>query len=187
MAKFTSAYDYGREKGNNTGLGKNSNQELQAAMVAAVVKEFRKQNIKGIRYCFHIDGGVYSVFMDIEKAVERAKLEADGKSLKLFAPFSRAQAKALSEENSTYYIGTFEELEQIKEEKELSDLGKAVEYQLAKKLRKPFDHTKAWYKGNGEFGGYEVKFLNFGIGKASTTPRCRLTNRKQLENLGYQF
>ena len=187
MVKTTIDFDYGRDKGNNTGLGKNSNKALQEKMVQAVIQEFHKQGIKGIRYCFHIDGKIYSIFMDIEKATERAKLEADGKSLKLFAPFSRVQAKALTEEKNTYYIGTFEELDAIKQEKGLTDYGKAVEYQLAKKLRKPFDHTKAWSKGTGEFGGYEVKFLNFGNGVASTTPRCRLTNRKQLEGLGYRF
>ena len=185
MAKTTLNFNAEREKGNNTGLGKNSNKVLQEEMVQAVIDTFEKKDIKGFRILFHVQGNIYSIFMNTDVALQRAKLERDNKSLKMFAPFSRAQAIELAQ--SAYKLGTMEELEAIQEKGNFHNKGIAVEYMLAHKMRKPFDHKKAWYKGEGEFGGYEVKYFDFGDKVCASSPRAKLTSRKQLEKLGYQF
>ena len=185
MKKTTIIFDAQRTKGNNTGLGKNANKDLQEAMVKAVVDAFAKAEIKGFRIVFHVQGKVYSVFMNTDEALQRAKLESDNKSLKIFAPFSRAQAIELAK--SAYCLGTFEELEKIQKEGNYHNKGIAAEYMLARKLKQKFDHKKAWYEGRGEFGGYEVKYFDFGDVVCTSSPRAKLTNRAQLEKLGYTF
>lgn len=189
MAKTTVSFEYGRDKGNNTGLGKNSNVELQEAMTQAVADAFQKLEIRGFRILFHVHGVIYSVLVNTDTMLQRAKLESDEKSLKVFAPFSRPQAEELAK--NAYVVGTWEELETIREQgdgkKAYANNGIAVEYMLAKKLKKKFDHKKAWTEGRGEFGGYEVKFFDFGFDRCASSPRAKLTNRKQLEKLGYQF
>lgn len=189
MKKTNISFEYNRKKGNNTGLGKNSNEELKEKMIKAVKDAFNHAEIKGFRVCFHVHGIIYSVFMDTETMLQRAKLESDGKSLKVFAPFSRPQAEELAE--NAYQVGTWEELEAIRKEgngdKAYSNNGIAVEYLLAKKLKKKFDHKKAWFEGRGEFGGYEVKFFDFGFDRCASSPRAKLTNRAQLEKIGYSF
>ena len=185
MAKFKTNFDPQRAKGNNTGLGKNSNEEKRQAMTNAVITEFGKRNIKGFRVCFAVGEGVYSVFMTAQDALNRTKLESDGKTLKMFAPFSRPQAVDLAE--TAFYIGSRDELAETKEKYECTNNGYAVEYLLANRMKKPFDHHKDWTEGNGEFGGYEVKFFDFGIEKATTSPRAKLTTVDQLAKLGYKF
>lgn len=186
MKKTVAEFDYMREKGNNTGLGKNSDYALQSKMIDAVKARLTKIGEKGFRCVVHVDGKLYQLFMDAETMLQRCKLEVDGNSLKVFAPFSRPQ---IAEMVSTMQeIGTMEQLKEVKEKsgKKLNN-GQAVEFFLAKKYHKPFDHVKPWYTAGGEFGACEVKFFDFGNGKACTTPRCRLTSRKQLEGLGYTF
>ena len=182
-------FDYGRDKGNNSGLGKNSNLVLQSKMVDAVKDAFQKKDIKGFRVLFHVHGVIYSVFVNTDSMLRRAKLESDEKSLKVFAPFSRPQAEEIAK--TAYVVGTWDELQAIRQhgdgKKPYTNNGIAVEYMLAKKLKKRFDHKKAWTQGRGEFGGYEVKFFDFGFDRCASSPRAKLTNKKQLEGIGYQF
>lgn len=189
MAKTTVSFKYGRDKGNNTGLGKNSNVELQEAMMQAVADAFQKLAIRGFRILFHVQGVIYSVLVDTDTMLQRAKLESDEKSLKVFAPFSRPQAEELAK--NAYVVGTWEELETIRKngdgKKPYTNNGIAVEYLLAKKLKKRFDHKKAWTEGRGEFEGYEVKFFDFGFDRCISSPRAKLTTRAQLEKIGYKF
>lgn len=186
MKKTNITFDAMREKGNNTGLAKNSNLSLQSAMVEAVKKQLEKIGEKSFRCVFSIDDNLYQVFMNAETMLQRCKLESDEKSLKVFAPVSRPQAVEMVKELKP--IGTMQDLKEIakKLEKKLNN-GQLVEYYLAKRFKKSFDHVKPWYEKGGEFGSCEVKFFDFGNGKACTSPRCRLTNRKQLEKLGYEF
>lgn len=186
MKKTVATFEYGREKGNNTGLAKNSDTELQNEMVNAVKEQLKKIGEKSFRCVIHIDGKLYQMFMDAEVMLQRCKLEVDGKSLKVFSPLSRPQVADMVSQMKS--IGTMDDLNDIKSksEKKINN-GQAVEYFLAKKYHKTFDHIKPWYTKGGEFGSCEVKFFDFGVGKACTSPRCKLTNKKQLEKLGYSF
>ena len=186
MKKTNIIFDAMREKGNNTGLAKNSNISLQSAMVQAVKEQLEKIGEKSFRCVFHVDGKLYQVFMNAETMLQRCKLESDEKSLKVFAPISRPQAVEMVKDLKA--IGEMKDLEEVKakSEKKLNN-GQAVEYFLARKFKKPFDHVKPWYEKGGEFGSCEVKFFDFGNGCSCSSPRCRLTNRKQLEKLGYSF
>lgn len=188
MKKQSINFEYGRTKGNNTGLGKNSDIDLQDAMTQAIRNQLEKVGTKGFRICYHLNGVIYSVLIDIDTGLSRLKLEANGNDIKLFAPFSKAQAVELA--STAYVVGTYDDLQAIKEKgdgkKPFKNNGVAVEYLLAKKLHKPFCHFKSWYEGS-EFEGYEVKYMDFGNGSACTSPRARLTSRKQLEKIGYSF
>lgn len=186
MKKTNITFDAMREKGNNTGLAKNANVALQSAMKEAVKRQLEKIGEKSFRCVFHVDGKLYQVFVNAETMLQRCKLESDEKSLKVFAPMSRPQAVEMVK--SLQAIGNMQDLEDIKEKasKKMNN-GQAVEYFLAKKYKKAFDHVKPWYEKGGEFGSCEVKFFDFGNGCAISSPRCRLTNRKQLEKLGYSF
>ena len=189
MSKKEIVFDYGRDKGNNTGLGKTSDIVLRDEMVDAVKSAYQKAEINGFRILFHVKGIVYSVMVSTEEMLQRAKLESDNKTLKVFAPFSRPQAEELAK--TAYVVGTMKELETIREKgngkKPFANNGIAAEYLLARKLKQKFDHKKPWYDGRGEFGGREVKFFDFGFDRCISSPRARLTTRKQLEKIGYSF
>lgn len=175
-------FDAMRTKGNNTGVDKNGNRELREAMVQAVVEQFDKVGLKGVRACFAIGENVYALCLDTRSAFQRSRLT--GNALGLLSPLSKPQARDLAASEKP--LCTYSELKQAAENLQVNDLGTALEYVWAKKNHKPFNHKAAWHTGKNDCPDkYEMKLFNFNT--TSGSPTVRFTTRKTLEKLGYDF
>lgn len=91
-------------------------------------------------------------------------LAISGKKCKFLAPLGKNQVIDLIENGTLEKIGSSDDLEKFGK----SNNGKNIEYFLARKTRKSFDHSGKMTDGNGEFRNTEVKFFSFD--KTSGTP-----------------
>ena len=91
-------------------------------------------------------------------------LAISGKKCKFLSPLGKNQVLELIENGTLENIGNSADLEKFGK----SNNGKNIEFFLARKTRKGFDHNGKMTNGNGEFRKTEVKFFSFD--KTSGTP-----------------
>lgn len=111
---------------------------------------------------FEYNGGLFWCKMPMHRLTDN--LAISGKKCKFLAPLGKNQVIDLIEDGTLEKIGSSDDLEKFGK----SNNGKNIEYFLARKTRKGFDHSGKMTDGNGEFRGTEVKFFSFD--KTSGTP-----------------
>ena len=136
-------------------------------------KILAKINFEFATVVFEISGSLYWCKMPMHRLTEN--LAISGKKCKFLAPLGKSQVLDLIESGTLEKIGTSQDLEQFGK----SNNGKNIEYFLARKTRKGFDHNGKMTDGQGEFRGTEVKFFSFD--KTSGTPSATCESLASLD------
>lgn len=140
---------------------------------AAAEKILAKIQFKNATVIFEINSGLFWCKMPMHRLTDN--LAVSGKKCKFLAPLGKNQVLDLIADGTLEKIGESADLEAFGK----SNNGKNIEYFLAKKTRKSFDHTGKMTDGNGEFRGTEVKFFSFD--KTSGTPSATCESLASLD------
>lgn len=139
----------------------------------AAAKILEKITFKNATIVFEINGSLYWCKMPMHRLTDN--LAVSGKKCKFLAPLGKNQVFDLIADGTLEKIGNSADLEAFGK----SNNGKNIEYFLARKTRKSFNHTGKMTDGNGEFRNTEVKFFSFD--KTSGTPSATCESLASLD------
>ena len=130
--------------------------KVQTATEKAYAKKILdKINFEYATVIFEINGNLFWCKMPMHRLTEN--LAISGKRCKFLSPLGKSQVLDLVENGTLEKIGSSADLEKFGK----SNDGKNIEFFLASKTHKKFDHSGKMTSGNGEFRGTEVKFFSF--------------------------
>ena len=168
-------------KGNFTGI--KHDEVLCCAMWKAYVETVTKAGTKAMLCGLVYGDRVVAIRMTFDEFFQRYREVKSGNNytLQVFCPIFR---KDLDQYADRFHdVCSVQELEQIKKDQNLHNLGNAFEYALKRKRHQKFEHTRSFDKGS-EFGTTQVKFFNT---SKEGSARVQVCKTSQLEKLGYQF
>lgn len=147
------------EKATNSPRGLKAQTEQEKAYAKKILD---KINFEYATVIFEINQKLYWCKMPFNRLTDN--LAISGKKCKFLSPLGKSQVLELIENGTLENIGNSADLEKFGK----SNNGKNIEFFLARKTRKAFDHNGKMTNGNGEFRNTEVKFFSFD--KTSGTP-----------------
>lgn len=148
--------------------------KVQTATEKAYAKKILdKINFEYATIIFEIGGEIFWCKMPFNRLTDN--LAISGKKCKFLSPLGKSQVISLIADGTLEKIGNSSDLEKFGK----SNDGKNIEFFLASKTHKKFDHNGKMTDGNGEFRGTEVKFFSFD--KTSGTPSATCENLKSID------